>query len=230
MLTNAVKQTDSLRNVAVHGIGDALPDYWQGWRIPETLRVLAESVSGFWYEDIMERDGLNVLTRLTAKAMAFYYAPRLGQLGLEKPIDYLSDIFVFFLSEGARKAIEQRLVELLARERGEVRFLCHSLGSIILYWFCMRNPALASRIHLVTMGSPLGSQALAWLVKRRLRGLLKRPLVRPNVLSWVNVHSEMDPLSGAIAGMGCDQQYGIPWAELVRHRQVDRYLTAYAKR
>ena len=213
--------------VTIHGIGNSGPDYNAKWKVSETLGIPAKDVKAFYYEDVMDKDGISIVAKLAASAAARYYAPQLAGI-IDSPVDYLEDIFVFFLSPAARKKIDAQLRWAL-QPYDDIRILGHSLGSIIAYWFLLNNPDLAIRTELVTLGSPLGSRLLSSLVKFWLKRISKTELARPVVRRWVNISSVLDPLSGFIFGLGCDKkdQEQIPFAKKVLHHEVDKYIQAY---
>lgn len=218
--------------ITIHGIGDGRPDYVNDWKVAEILKLPAGLVKGFYYEDLLDADKLGYWIRTAATLLARFYAPRLQSL-VKRPVDYLQDIFVFFLCADTRQAIHDRLhkeVREALVQYGHVRLIGHSLGSIIAYWFLLENPGLARRVELVTLGSPLGSPTLEGLVKTYLDRITRPELGRPLVRDWYNVHSLLDPISGEIVRLGCrmEDQVGLGWASKTLHHEVDEYLRAYA--
>lgn len=211
--------------ITIHGIGDTRPDYNVKWRVSEILGVPRNKVRAFHYENLMDRSQISIWVKLAAKLTAGAYGGRFAGEGAEKVADYLADIFVFFLSPSVRRKITQELDEILT-QYPEITLVGHSLGSMIAWLYCAQNPWMADRINLVTLGSPMGSPFMQNTLKMFLYNFAGTDK-RPRVKSWVNVYSKMDPLSGDIDEMGCDQNIKINFAGSTRHREVDEYLIAY---
>jgi hypothetical protein len=226
-------------NVCIHGVGTGAKgaNIFERWRVAQTLGVPPELVKGFYYEDILDGAQVNMFYKAGAKLFARYFAPKISAALVEAPVDILEDIFLFFFSAQVRDQIEARLKNLLGDQR-RVRLLAHSLGSLIAYWFCVKNAAWADRIELVTLGSQLGSPFLESIVKywmaRLFPGRVAR-LYRPRVISWHNIASNCDPLSGQISPDLClpTCQYTIPISATVMHSdiamQIDYYIKLFYK-
>lgn len=215
-----------LTTVTIHGIGSHTPDYNLRWNVAEALGVSADQVLSFYYEDILDRSTIGVWTQLAAQAGARWLGPKV-EPHLSKPADALADVFAYFLSRKTRQRIDRQLLAML-QPKAQIRLIGHSLGSIVAYCFLRHYPDLAERTQLVSLGSPIGSPVVGALVRRWLPGLVEgtEPI---RVLDWVNVSSELDPLSGPIGWPEDPVNRVIPVWDGVRHQQVFGYLKFYAQ-
>lgn len=225
--------------VTVHGIGDAMPDYWKKWDLERILGVKAENILGFYYEDLMEGSDINTFSQWLMKPVAMIFAAKLksplaqqfGPLAAQFAADYVNDIFTFFLSKKTRRLIGNRMDSLLA-ECNDVTVFAHSLGSLFLLWYCWTRPTLMTgKIKLVLLGCPYGSPVVGALCRWGFGHFLKVDPERPEVPAFRNIWSECDPLSGPLSPslISQEQQHHIEFSDLCRHREVDEYIEAYYK-
>lgn len=220
---------DEVMNICLHGIGKPEPFFFLKWGVPELMGVPASQVTGFYYDDILDREQMSLWETALHAMLSTWYGRKLKSL-VPDPLDYLDDILVFFLSEDARHMIEYRLYAAVAKYK-KVRLIGYSLGSIVAYWFLLRFPKLAGKVELVTLASPMGSSVLCNLVHSWLDRVTEAALVRPAVSGWRNVSSAMDPLSGTLWHYGCqpNDEAKIPFGKGVVHTDVPGYLKGYAQ-
>lgn len=180
--------------VAVHGIGNAQPGWSESLSLD--LDIPQENWIEFCYDDLMDQSALNqVIVAATRIYLTHTYGPEVAALasGAE---DYLDDIITYFLMGNARLAIQLRLNGILM-ENPDAIIVSHSLGTVVAYETLKNFPLKAHTFFC--LGSPLSKG----LVKRFLKVPDKS---RPNVRNWFNVWSFLDPISGKIEDLGCQEQ------------------------
>ena len=216
-------------NIAIHGIGQTTPDYYLTWGLSSVLNVPSSEVQGFYYDDVLDKDQMDVWETWLHGVLSKWYSPRLKAI-VPDPMDYLDDILVFFLCPDARDMIEYKLNSML-RGPKRIRLFAYSLGSMVAYWYLLRYPEIAKKVELVTIASPMGSPVLAGLVRYWMGRVCEEPMERPAVVSWKNLYSTADPLSGVLYSYGVEttDEIMIPFQSKVLHTDVAGYLAAYGK-
>jgi pimeloyl-ACP methyl ester carboxylesterase len=97
---------------------------------------------------------------------------------------FTRDVFVYLTYPGVRKQIDA--IVAAALNAGPCIVVAHSLGTVIAYNILVKRPAAAGEIPLlVTVGSPLGIEA----VRTRVEAPLRMP---PQVKRWVNALDTRD--------------------------------------
>ena len=122
--------------LTAHGIGNASKGYVAKWQVAGALDIPPERVVEMLYEDLMEASPITVIAKTASQAAATAYASSLPSAFVNIGVDYLADIFVFFLCPEARQSIEARIklhLDGLLPKAKFVRLLGHSMGSIVFY-------------------------------------------------------------------------------------------------
>lgn len=216
-------------NICMHGIGQSDETFYKEWMLPQLLGVPDGQVTGFYYDDLLDKSRMGLWESGAHLLLSAWGAKRLNAL-VSVPKDYLDDVLTFFLCEDVRDMIEYRLYAAI-KKHSRVRLFAYSLGSIVAYWFLLRYPELAEKVELVTLGCPMGSPVLRGMVRYWLKRITEKPLLRPEVLSWCNVYSVLDPLSGNIWTYGChaSEQVEIPFFGQVAHTNTYGYIDFYGR-
>lgn len=115
---------------------------------------------------------------------------------LRKPIarafleSLIKDTAAYFFRPAVRKAIQQRLRDILPSDEDSLTIVAHSQGSIVtlevLAMLAKTAPAQVS--HLVTIGSPLGIREVQDFLSCELE-------VPPKVEAWHNFADPLDPVA-----------------------------------
>jgi hypothetical protein len=142
----------------------------------------------------------------TVRGQVFGWLPGVGDTLFEWVTKgFIRDTAAYFFDAAQRRAMQQRLIDVLARANKPVVLLAHSQGSIIAYDVLRRlDGRTPSRqplrvALLVTLGSPLGIDE----VQRKLTQPLRVP---GGVQAWANFADGLDPvaldkdLAGEFAG------------------------------
>ncbi|MEB3244674.1 MAG: hypothetical protein VKJ06_01645 [Vampirovibrionales bacterium] len=220
-----------MQTILIHGIGDNQANFAERWQTAALLNLPERSVVSFYYEDLMDETSANVLMQLLVKAAEVFFRVPLQTAGILIP-EYVGDVVAFLFDARLREAIATRLriqLEPLAKD-DQLLVIGHSQGALVAVWLLLTQPWLLQgrTITLATLGCPLGSpvQGMATLLKKLFP--VKKPLGRPNIARWINVHSKLDPLSGEIRGLGCDTQVQAMMHQGVFHRSIQGYLKLLA--
>jgi len=202
-----------MKIILLHGIGNYNPGWSDTLKADELLGVSRENIIEFNYEDLMERNWVNTILVVAARAAASYYATPIAGFAANYIQDYVDDILTYFVVPGVRKKILNRFADVLQRNPDAI-VIGFSLGSIVAYETIKNFPG--GNPVFITAGCPLGSPVLEILLKKFLKVKDKS---RPVVKDWFNVYSKIDPISGHIEGLGCEDkdQYKI--------KSIHRYET-----
>lgn len=183
--------------ILIHGIGDHQPGWSEADEVAKILKVPLDRITEVTYEDLLEKDKLNWFLKWAAKLAATYYAAPVGGNVINHIQDYLNDIAVYFLRKKTRKAIHNRLKEVIKEHPGAL-IVGHSLGSIVAYETLIQmNEWETGNPYFVTLGSPLGRNIVRWQLD------VEEELWIP-ARFWLNIKNRVDPIASTIVNDGCD--------------------------
>lgn len=195
--------------IVLNGVGNHDAGWSDPFRVHELLRVPKEQVIEFVYEDLFDNHWTTKFLMPLINVFVSKYTKGFADSAVFTLQDYVSDLFLYFLPFGVRSKIVARLLRLIENHPDCV-IIGFSLGSVIAYEACQELLPSTMQPVLITTGSPLGGRFLAPLIKQRLG--IRYNQIRPCVDRWLNIYSDMDPVSGKIKDMNCrtEDQYKIP--------------------
>lgn len=193
-----------MKIMLVHGIGNVKT----GWSQPETtsalLGVEPTDIIEFTYEDLLDK---SCFTTMFSKAIFFATAKWFPLAEPLTPIitDFISDVFVYYDTwfKNTRMKILNRLLESMDTHNPDV-IIGFSLGSVVAYEglgrMTLKNHTQNTQASfqvptLITVGSPLGG-LVGQIMNGKLLASSKQGL--PKDITWINVYSKLDPISGKI--------------------------------